>query len=254
MTGVRGERPVPIPSSSASVSVRQIFGRIENPESTLVKHNDDVKRALATTQYAVLESPAGAVTGNRWQSNQLGTGAHGPRQARTCPLRYVRHPLALPEPSLPTHRGRHQHGVQLPRTPPVLDRQQQVGTQPRPGSILSRNHRARFGHFCFQRLGAGGRELLGGSAEFGAEPRHEPAKRRYISSNRRHETRLRGCWFRGAALRNKNRTFKARAPHSAPRDGHPECAPLQATRPLANGATPRCRYPPTGGTACFERL
>ena len=26
-----------------------------------------------------------------------------------------------------------------------------------------------------------------------------------------------------------------------------------ATRPLANGATPQSRYPPTGRTACFER-
>ena len=49
--------------------------------------------------------------------------------------------------------------------------------------------------------------LLGGSAEFVAEPRHEPAKRRSISRNRRDETRLRGCWFRGAACRNQKTHF-----------------------------------------------
>ena len=44
---------VPTPSPRASLSVRQTMGRIEQPESTLMKHHDDVKRALATPDYVV---------------------------------------------------------------------------------------------------------------------------------------------------------------------------------------------------------
>jgi hypothetical protein len=42
---------VPTPSSQASLSVRQTMGRLEQPEGTLMKHHDDVKRALATPEY-----------------------------------------------------------------------------------------------------------------------------------------------------------------------------------------------------------
>ena len=44
---------VPTPSSQASLSVRQTMGRLEQPEGTLMKHHDDVKRALATPDYFV---------------------------------------------------------------------------------------------------------------------------------------------------------------------------------------------------------
>ena len=49
--------------------------------------------------------------------------------------------------------------------------------------------------------------VLGGSAKFVAEPRDEPAKRGSILRNRRDEPHLRGCWFRGAARRNKKGHF-----------------------------------------------
>ena len=42
---------VPTPSSQASLSVRQTMGRLEQPEGTLMKHHDDVKRALTTPEY-----------------------------------------------------------------------------------------------------------------------------------------------------------------------------------------------------------
>ena len=54
---------VPAPSPRASLSVRQTTGRIQQPESTLMKHYDDVKRALATSNYTVCGS-SGCVEGH----------------------------------------------------------------------------------------------------------------------------------------------------------------------------------------------
>ena len=54
--------------------------------------------------------------------------------------------------------------------------------------------------------------LLEWHAKFVGAAADEPPKRGSISRNRRDENRLRGCWFRGAACRNKTkRTFKAPA-------------------------------------------
>ena len=45
--------------------------------------------------------------------------------------------------------------------------------------------------------------VLDDPAIFAVEPSDEPLKRGYILRIRRDETRLRVCWFRGAARRNK---------------------------------------------------
>ena len=74
---------------------------------------------------------------------------------------------------------------------------------------------------------------------------------------------MRGCWFRGAACRNQKNAhligeasaraslLSARRAAATPRRSAP---PPKRPLALANGATsPRGRYPPTGGAACFER-
>ena len=96
--------------------------------------------------------------------------------------------------------------------------------------------------------------LLGGSAEFGAEPRHEPAKRGSISRNRRHEPHLRGCWFREAACRNQKNALLKRlhlTQHraAAARSAHRHTPPRQrghATGPVSVHRPPEGRHASSG--------
>ena len=90
--------------------------------------------------------------------------------------------------------------------------------------------------------------ILGGSAEFGAEPRHEPAKRGSISRNRRHKPHLRRCWcwFRGMACRNQKNALLKR-PHLTTQHR------AAATQSVHRHTPPRQRGHATGPVSAHRR-
>ena len=104
----------------------------------------------------------------------------------------------------------------------LVDARGKQGPRRRDGTVLMRAQRkwqklAGRRHLFFARPAfSSSARLLGGSAEFAAEPRDEPAKGGSISRNRRDEPHLRGCWFQEAARRNKKTHLYYTRAHSAP--------------------------------------
>ena len=113
---------VPDPSARVSLSVRQTLGRIEQPESTLMTHHDDVKRALATPEYAACGS-SGCGEGHAlaekstWCLVRMQPGKHALVQHGKCGTHSLCPTLVYPPKNSPDY-GCHHYTIGNKRTAP----------------------------------------------------------------------------------------------------------------------------------------